>query len=533
MKLLSTIVFLLYNPFFSAYAQSEMPDSLVQSLKKMTGIEKMNYCYKVAEINSVAMNHGNLPTIQIGLETWKTIESSNLEARFLGAKLIYLKSFADVINYKFEQSILGIQQLDSLTSLKDTPIDHQHWMKVKQAYLQGLVFSKQDNNRGALSSFLKMEKLLQQSKNTKNSQYSTTFVSIASEYGFLKIPDSAAIYAQKALEIYEIVKDTISQAGTLLNRGEMYTINNRLDAAAADYLRSAALVKPMKHPLWLFATVGYADVSNKKKSFEKAYQALLSIETEINDAEDPNLKFTYLEIKVSTLKGLGRFEEALNCSIKYSAIVDSFSKATYNQQILELQSKYETTQKNQEIALLKAENKAKTFRNWLLIALLALSAIGSYLTFYFFKEKRKKREAELKNENNILQERLNRLLSLHLDEKIQLTGNIEDDFIPNLFILFEKNLANEQFSIETLPKEIGISRAQFFKKVKDLTGKSPAELLRELRMQKAKKLLLVNHTTVAEVAYAIGFNSPDAFSRAFKTFFGESPSSIKKSSPEV
>jgi AraC-like DNA-binding protein len=229
----------------------------------------------------------------------------------------------------------------------------------------------------------------------------------------------------------------------------------------------------------------------------------------------------------------GNYKAAYEHMERFKILEDSITTIANDDAVAEMREKYETTKKNQEIALLTSENQAKTFRNWFLVSLLALGSLASYLAFSFLKEKRKQRESELMNENSILQGRLDRLLILHLDEKIELTGNVEDDFIPNLFNLFEKNLANEQFSIEILPKEMGISRAQFFKKVKDITGKSPAELLRELRMQKAKKLLQANHTTVAEVAYATGFNSSDAFSRAFKTFFGESPSIVKKGSPEV
>jgi AraC-like DNA-binding protein len=69
-----------------------------------------------------------------------------------------------------------------------------------------------------------------------------------------------------------------------------------------------------------------------------------------------------------------------------------------------------------------------------------------------------------------------------------------------------------------------MSHMHFIRKVKQLTGKKPIDLLKSYRLKRAKDLLGQNNLTVAEIAYKIGYDMPNSFSRAFKKEFGISPS---------
>ncbi|MFK7775870.1 MAG: helix-turn-helix domain-containing protein, partial [Saprospiraceae bacterium] len=64
------------------------------------------------------------------------------------------------------------------------------------------------------------------------------------------------------------------------------------------------------------------------------------------------------------------------------------------------------------------------------------------------------------------------------------------------------------------------------RKVKQLTGKRPIDLLKTFRMKRAKDLLSQNKMTISEVAYSVGFEMPSSFSRAFKKEFGKSPTAF-------
>ena len=71
---------------------------------------------------------------------------------------------------------------------------------------------------------------------------------------------------------------------------------------------------------------------------------------------------------------------------------------------------------------------------------------------------------------------------------------------------------------------MGLGRTVFYRKIRGVTGYSPNEYIRIIRMKKAAELLLENRYTVAEVSYKVGISDPLYFSRCFKTHYGVSPS---------
>ena len=86
-----------------------------------------------------------------------------------------------------------------------------------------------------------------------------------------------------------------------------------------------------------------------------------------------------------------------------------------------------------------------------------------------------------------------------------------------------ENLQNEQFGVEDLSREIGMSRSQLHRKLKKTAKKSISQFIREIRLEKAHELLKGNVGTVSEVSYRVGFSSPAYFSTSFKNYFGFPP----------
>jgi signal transduction histidine kinase/DNA-binding response OmpR family regulator len=101
---------------------------------------------------------------------------------------------------------------------------------------------------------------------------------------------------------------------------------------------------------------------------------------------------------------------------------------------------------------------------------------------------------------------------------------LDTKFIENAIKCVEKNVSSPDFSVEHLGRELGISRAYLYKKIVALTGKSPLEFIRSIRLQHAAQLLERSQLTVAEIAYQVGFNNPKYFSRYFKEEFNMLPS---------
>ncbi|MCG2588948.1 nickel-binding protein [Rhodohalobacter sulfatireducens] len=102
----------------------------------------------------------------------------------------------------------------------------------------------------------------------------------------------------------------------------------------------------------------------------------------------------------------------------------------------------------------------------------------------------------------------------------------DEEFLEKLFDITEKNCADHTFNVEKLCRDIGISRSQLYRKVKAVTGRSPVEFIRDIRLIKALSLIKENRYNLSEVALEIGFNSPSYFSKCFREKYGVKASNV-------
>ena len=100
-------------------------------------------------------------------------------------------------------------------------------------------------------------------------------------------------------------------------------------------------------------------------------------------------------------------------------------------------------------------------------------------------------------------------------------------FAETLNEAIRKNMSNPNLKMDDLGDEIGLSRVQLYRKVKAITGLSPVELLRKIRLQQGYVLLTTTTKTVAEIAFEVGFNTPGYFSKCFKEQYGKLPGALR------
>jgi AraC-like DNA-binding protein len=96
-------------------------------------------------------------------------------------------------------------------------------------------------------------------------------------------------------------------------------------------------------------------------------------------------------------------------------------------------------------------------------------------------------------------------------------------FVNEFTALVESNIANEDFNVEDICKNMGISRIQSYRKVKALLNVNVNDYILNIRLQKAKYLLQHEEFNISEIAYKVGFSSPAYFSTVFKSKFGVTP----------
>ena len=108
------------------------------------------------------------------------------------------------------------------------------------------------------------------------------------------------------------------------------------------------------------------------------------------------------------------------------------------------------------------------------------------------------------------------------------TSDKDKEFVENLTRIVEEQLTNPEFTADDFASMMSLGRTIFYRKVRGVTGYTPKEYLRIMRMKKAAELLATQQYTVSEVTYMVGINDPFYFSRCFKAQFGISPSHYQK-----
>ncbi len=107
--------------------------------------------------------------------------------------------------------------------------------------------------------------------------------------------------------------------------------------------------------------------------------------------------------------------------------------------------------------------------------------------------------------------------------------SIEEEFINKVLQVIEAHISEESFDIESFGEEVGMSRTQFYRKLKAITGMPASIYLRTVRLSKAKKMIEDRQGTISEIAYSVGFSSPSYFTKCFKDEFGYPPSEAEDS----
>ena len=106
---------------------------------------------------------------------------------------------------------------------------------------------------------------------------------------------------------------------------------------------------------------------------------------------------------------------------------------------------------------------------------------------------------------------------------------IADPFLNKLMALIEKHYSDYDFSVNEMAKKMNMSRAQFYRKTRALTGETPNELLRFYRIKKAAAMIRSGESNITGIIYEVGFKNTSHFAGSFKKYYGQNPSEYKQS----
>ena len=105
--------------------------------------------------------------------------------------------------------------------------------------------------------------------------------------------------------------------------------------------------------------------------------------------------------------------------------------------------------------------------------------------------------------------------------------SLDEKLVEKAIKYVEDNISRSELSVEELSSELGMSRVHLYKKLLQITGKTPIEFIRTIRLKRAAQLLRESQLYVSEIAYEVGFNNPKYFSKYFKDEFGVLPSAYQ------
>lgn len=105
--------------------------------------------------------------------------------------------------------------------------------------------------------------------------------------------------------------------------------------------------------------------------------------------------------------------------------------------------------------------------------------------------------------------------------------DIDSDFYNRFLEIVSAEMGDSDLNVDSLAGKMGLGRSQFYRKIKALTNYSPVELLRNLRLKRARDLLTTTEKTVSEIAYEVGFSTPAYFTRCFREVYSETPTDLR------
>jgi signal transduction histidine kinase/ligand-binding sensor domain-containing protein/DNA-binding response OmpR family regulator len=126
----------------------------------------------------------------------------------------------------------------------------------------------------------------------------------------------------------------------------------------------------------------------------------------------------------------------------------------------------------------------------------------------------------------IMRQTLKNTYQKQIDVKAEDVQVISEDekFLKNAFECIELNINKVNFSVEELSRHLNLSRVSLYKKMLSLTGKTPVDCIRTVRLKRAVQLLEKSQMSIASVSYEVGYNNPAYFSKVFKEEYGVLPS---------
>lgn len=218
------------------------------------------------------------------------------------------------------------------------------------------------------------------------------------------------------------------------------------------------------------------------------------------------------------LEGIDKDWVYLNAD-KHSAFYNKLPKGTYNFRIKYADEANNWKECTSPLVIVQLPAWYETWVAYTIYFLLALG-IGYWAQRYYLNRLRKKNAIKLKEE-------LSRVMDLSTQPKAA-----DKKFLQQIADIVEAHLEESEFDLDHLSKELNMSKSTLHRKMKAITGLTPLDFVRNIKMKQACRMLTEHELSISEIAYALGFTSPKYFTKCFKEEFGTTPSEYQQAHKE-
>lgn len=468
------------------------------------------------------------------IDSYKSLEYAD-QALMLSRKLNYKKGIAIANNLKgfcfwsFGDNDLAIEA--ALEALAIGEAENDPFILAESYYM--LARGYMDLNERAKSNdyIAKAEHIARQGNNWEQ------VCSIMNLRGVIKFvegqQDSALYYYTKA---YETGKAhhvaSIHFPRIISNIGECYADKN--SALAFTYFNQAlALAKETNNKIAeasITDIIGHAYLkTNEVNTAEQHLQRALQLARTLGLRRV--IRHTYAGLVDIKLKQ-GGGNEAVVYLRQYYAVRDSLLNTSKIRQIVELEAKHALQLKEQQLQILENEKRIQTiWKNLLTVAIILVSFL--FLALYQLQRYRYRKNREMLDlEIDYLTQQHKVSVDKYKDSLVpephEALESYEQKLLKKAITIVEQHIRNPLFGVEKMAEEMHMSRTNLHRKIKSITGFPPSELIRSIRLRRAAKLMLGKVDTVTQIALLVGFDDYSHFSKAFKKYFGVSPSSYEE-----
>ena len=122
--------------------------------------------------------------------------------------------------------------------------------------------------------------------------------------------------------------------------------------------------------------------------------------------------------------------------------------------------------------------------------------------------------------------------SIGMISKIDFTS-LDEQLIEKAIKVVERNLSDPEFNVVALASELGMSRSTLARKIKGITGRTPLDFIKDIKMKHACQMLKNKRMSIAEMVIALGYNDHKYFATSFREVYGMTPSEYQKKVEEI